>query len=303
MKYLIDYKAPINTSLELLYNKLPTFVRTSLESVILENNIKLINEIRLKSNSYMRLIADSKNFETNIFITENMLEDILLMLCDNSIYAHINTIKDGYISVGNGIRAGICGKAILENDEITGVHNITSINIRIPNDIVNAGNYIFNLLTKVGFKKSFLLYSSPGVGKTTILRDLITKLEEKDTKFRYAVIDTKEEITAGIKKIISGDVFLSYPKGLAIELATKSMTPQYIICDEISSKEEAEAILRATNAGVNLIATTHAGSIEDLYAKEIIKPLLNNNIFDYGVGIFRDYGEKHYNFTLTELKS
>ena len=303
MKYLIDYNNTQNSCLDALFSKLPSSIRTSLQYFLSRNEFKHINEIRLKANSFISLIADSKNISTDIYVSSELIEEVFQLLCDNSIYAHINTIKEGYICVGNGIRAGICGKAVIENGELIGVHNISSVNIRIPNKIENSANYLFNLIKNTQFSKSVLLYSSPGVGKTTILRDLITKLEELENKIRYVVIDTKEEIVSGISQRITGDVFLSYPKGTAIELATKSMTPQYIICDEISSYSEAESVLKAVNSGVCLVATTHAGSIDDLYSKEILKSLLKSNAFDYALGVYRDYGQRRFKFELTELSS
>ena len=303
MKYLIEYKNKQQGCLEFLLSKLPESLRTSLTGYFNSQKFKQIDEIRFKVNSYICLIVENKNIITDIYVSDDMIDNVFNALCNYSIYAHFNTIKDGYISVGNGIRASVCGKAVLENEVLTGIHSISSINIRIPNYIPNASNYLFSLLTKTDFSKSVIVYSSPGVGKTTILRDLIVKIENTLPKIRYAVIDTKEEIISGINQSISGDVYLSYPKGLAIELATRGMTPQYIICDEISSSSEAVAINKALNSGVNLVATTHAGSLDDLMSKEIFKGLLNKGIFHYALGVYRNYGDKHYRFELTELKN
>ena len=301
MKYLINYKKQVSNALNSVISKFPSYLGTRLTSYLGEEKFRQIDEIRLKANSFLCLIADNKNVITDIYISEEIIEECFNSLCNNSIYAHFDTIKQGYISVGNGIRACICGKASIENNQFLGIHNISSINIRIPNKIHNASNFLFNLMKKTNFSKSILLYSAPGVGKTSILRDLILKIEDIFPKIRYSIIDTKEEITSGIDALITGDIFLSYPKGLAIELATKGMTPQYILCDEISSYDEAISIQKALNCGVKIVATTHAGSKKELLSKEILKGLFNNNVFDYALGVYRNYGEKHYHFELTEL--
>ena len=155
---------------------------------------------------------------------------------------------------------------------------------------------------QTSFQKSILLYSPPGTGKTSILRDLVIKWDNQIIPIRFAVIDSREEIITPYSKNINCDAYISYPKGIAIEQATKSMTPQIIICDEISNEQESNAILKAAHSGVKLIATTHASSFEELESKSIIKPLINSGIFDYFIGVERKYGEKIYNFTLGEHK-
>ena len=302
MKCEINYKEALSYALEFALSKLSSPLRTGISDFLEKCRYKAINEIRLHKNASLMLIADSKNVITDIFVSEDDIISTMELLCDGSIYAHIDTIKQGYISVGKGIRAGICGRASVENGQINGIRDISSINIRIPQHIENASYYLFNLLKNEDFSKSVLIYSAPGVGKTTILRDLASKLSFLYPPIRYAIIDTKEEITPCIENEILAHTFISYPKGTGIELATKSMTPQLIICDEISSKEEADGILLAVSSGVNLVATTHASGIEELKSKSILSKLLSSNVFDYALGVNRQYGKKQYEFTLTKLK-
>ena len=48
------------------------------------------------------------------------------------------------MSIGKGLRAGICGKAVMENGKISSICDISSINIRIPHRIIGAGKYIYD---------------------------------------------------------------------------------------------------------------------------------------------------------------
>lgn len=280
--------------------KFPLNLKNDILAFLIEKKIDTVNEIRIRCGAYASLLINKTIIKTGIYIKKEQVDEIILNLCNGSVYAHIHTIKEGYISVGKGIRAGVCGKAVLKSGEIDGVYDISSINLRIPQRIHFAGDYLFNLLKDFSFSISVLLYSAPGVGKTTILRELLLKLS-KFTTVRHAIIDSREEITTFIDDIITSDIYAGYPKGVGIELATKSMTPQIIICDEIASINDAQSITLAANSGVNLIATTHARDFEELKRKESLAPIFKNNIFDYAVGVTRNPQNK-FVYTLDKLK-
>lgn len=302
MKYTISYKNALDSQFSYVLTILPSELRGPLYEFYQENNYKAINEIRIKRNSYIYLIADSKNVKTDLYVSSETIDKVFEYLCKGSIYAHINTIKEGYLSVGNGIRVGICGSAVLENNEIVGVKEISSLNIRFPHIIDGASSFVFSLLKNEHFNASILIYSSPGVGKTSILRDLVVKLSRCLPPIRYAVIDSRAEILTSTNNSLNCDAYISYPKGTGIELATKSMTPELIICDEISNEDEALAVLKAVNSGVNLIATTHASSYDELVNKSILDKLISAGVFKYYVGVSRGYGEKKYKFSINRLE-
>ena len=290
MQCQINHKKEYDSALLFTIDKLPKDFGNELLSFLKQQQIYTVNEIRINSFCCVSLIVNQSIIKTSIATSRETIEKIILSLCDGSIYAHLNTIKEGYISVGKGIRAGICGKAVISNGQVEGIYDITSVNIRIPQRIRNASERIFNYLKERCFLCSAILYSPPGVGKTTVLRDLISHLS--DEQIRCAVIDSREEITPILNDAISADIFLSYPKDVAIEIATKSMTPQIIVCDEITSLKEAEAIKYSVNTGVSIIATTHAGSFEELLSKQMIKPLFDCNAFNVAIGIKRNLSNR-----------
>ena len=292
MRIQIKYHKTKDTRLEYLLEFLPNELKAYIEKYILDNPNISIDEIRLHANAPLCLISTFKNIKTDYYVSNELIEEALLCFCKGSIYAYFNTIKEGYISLGHGIRVGVCGKATIQDGQITGVSDFSSLNIRMPKRILYAGDYIFRLLQNDKFRSSILLYSSPGVGKTTILRELICKLSRLDDPLRVSVIDSREEMISGIDDTICTDFLLSYPKDKAISLATRTMTPQIIICDEISTIEEAYAVLNSANCGVSFIATTHASSFEELKNKEILTPLFQRNVFTYALGVKREYGSK-----------
>lgn len=292
----------IDECLAFVMNKLPKSIRTSILQFLSKNHFPEISEMRLHSNSYISFIGNSKNLRTDIFTNQSQINEIINVLCNGSIYAHFDTIKDGYINLGMGIRAGVCGRASTEDGNIVGICEITAINIRLPKRILHSADYLFSILEESGFNKSIIIYSRPGVGKTTILRELLYLLSNCQVPIRHSVIDSREEITPFMNFChISADIFISYPKGLAIEIATKTMTPELIICDEITSINDATAVLNSSNCGVKLIATSHAGSFDELCSKEILQGLFEHNVFDFALGVFREIGSKKYQFTLDKL--
>ncbi len=298
MQLKIEYRQEYDKALLYSLDKLPGDLCDELLTFLNKNNIYTVNEIRIKAYSYISLIINQKNIITDILVNRDTLDKVVLSLCDGSIYAHLHTMRDGYISVGKGIRAGICGKAAVSNGQIDGIYDISSINLRIPQRINHAADPIFNYLKERSFFCSAILYSPPGAGKTTILRDLTSQLSREQV--RCAVIDTREEITPFLDENLTADVFLAYPKDTAIDMATKSMTPQIIICDEITSIKETEAIKYTVNSGVSFIATTHASTFEEFKSKEVLKPLLMCNTFDVAIGIRRNFNNK-LEFSFNEL--
>ena len=117
-----------------------------------------------------------------------------------------------------------------------------------------------------------------------MLRDLCRQIGNEK---RISLIDDKNEISASFKAASQNDignftdVFDSYSKYYGILSAVKIMSPQLIICDEIGTKDDLEALDYAINSGVNIIATMHSNDIDDAYKKPYMKNLFSRNAFDY----------------------
>jgi predicted RNA-binding Zn-ribbon protein involved in translation (DUF1610 family) len=79
------------------------------------------------------------------------------------------------------------------------------------------------------------------------------------------------------------DVLFSIPKEKGIQIAIKTLYPELIIFDEISTEKEAKAVIEGFNCGVPVITTMHAGSYDELKERKVFKELYKtgaiNNIF------------------------
>lgn len=255
-------------------------------------------EVRIRAGRRLTLTTVEGGFNrlTSLYIDSAMMADAVASLCDHSFHSHIDTICEGYIALPGGVRVGVAGRAVCEDGKIRNVSDITSLCIRIPARLWKVGDTVFRELRRGGFRESYLFYSPPGVGKTTLLRDLARALSE-EAGLRVALIDSRCELAC--EELFTADhidIFSGYPKGKAIEMATRTMNPQYMICDEIGTLDEAVALLAVENAGVPLLASAHAAGIEQLLRRQNVRLLHRAGVFDRYVGINRNSGRLQFCF-------
>lgn len=248
-------------------------------------NHGVINEIRLREGQPLCVTSDGKNLKSGRRVTKEDIDYTVRHLCSNSIYSHADTIREGFITSKSGIRAGICGKAVTDGGRITAITDISSLCIRLPRRVPGAADIAYSLLKAHRFSMGILVYSRPGVGKTTVLRELACLLASGNDAMRLAVIDTRCELAAGLDELTMADVLTSYPRAKGIEIAVRTMSPQYMICDEIGNREEAAAILEASHCGVSFAASAHGGSFDEVMKSSYLRELWENGIFGICLGL------------------
>lgn len=245
-----------------------------------------VNEIRLRENRLLSLTVAQNNISCDLTCTREEITQTVTKICGNSLYSYSESIREGYILTDCGIRVGVCGHAVIVDGRISVVRDITSLNIRIPHRVPGAADRLYQL-TNGG--KSILIYSAPGMGKTTVLRELIPLLASGEYAKRTAVIDTRYELCAGEPSSDMTDVFCGYPRYEGIFSAVRTMSPEYILCDEISTEPDARALLYAHSAGIAVCASVHAGSFSELAEIPMMKLLLPARVFDIAYGILPNH--------------
>jgi stage III sporulation protein SpoIIIAA len=126
--------------------------------------------------------------------------------------------------------------------------------------------------------RSILLMGKPGVGKTTLLREAARVLAD-DLEKRVIVVDTSNEIAGdgdvphpGIGRARRMQVpEPEHQHGVMIE-AVENHMPEVIVIDEIGTAQEALAARTIAERGVQLIATVHGNTLENL----MINPTLSD---------------------------
>ncbi len=260
------------------------------ESICLRSRVE---EIRCRCGQPFRIRYDqTERSITRRAVTPNDLDYIFERACNYSYHARTGEISSGFLHTSGGLRVGICG-TITDR----GIQSVCSLSIRIPHEIIGCSEPVIPQLLKGGFQNTILL-SPPGIGKTTLLRDLMRALSSHG--YRISVADERGEIAA-----VSGrapqfelgphtDVMTGGKKADTCMMLLRAMNPQIIAVDEITAEEDAEAICYITGCGVSFLATAHAESVSDLQRRPIYREMLHNGIFRKAVRISMDHGIRNY---------
>ena len=239
---------------------LPEKVRKSIKKI----NEKLIYELRIRENQPITVNFNGKYvFLTEYGISEHSqdallcdnadIQDIIFQAGNFSVYSIEEQLKQGFVTAKNGERIGIAGEYVLENGKTQAIRNFTSVCIRVPHIVINAGLEVYQRCLKDKLR-NILICSAPGIGKTTILKDLIRILSENH-QYNLLVCDERGEITNEYLGQTC-DILKYTTKEIAFEIGIRTMRPDVIVTDEIT-KKDIEYIQKGIHAGVNVIATAH----------------------------------------------
>ncbi len=201
--------------------------------------------------------------KTALIPTANEVEETLYAACGYSLYAVENQLRQGFLTTAQGVRIGIAGTYVYEHGSVHTIRAVTSLCIRLPHEVAGCARKIYDRCLHDGLH-SLLLLSPPGMGKTTLLRDLSRMICEM-TQENVLVCDERGELSAGDTGITSDRVCFC-DKLTAFTAGIRAMRPTVIVTDELLPADYA-AVKRAMEGGIIVMASAHLTDYEQVPEK------------------------------------
>jgi stage III sporulation protein AA len=281
----------ITPSIGSLLQKIPFEIQQSIQEIRLRigRAVVLMNGKTtwfLRRDGMLSKTADS----FNRIASADEVEESFKLVCEYSVHSYQEEIRHGFVTLRGGHRVGLCGTGVVENNQVMGMKEISSMNYRIARQITGAADELMRRL-RWNPLPSVLIIGETGSGKTTLLRDLIRQLSDgKSGEYvKVAVIDERGEIGASWRGIPQNDIGLNsdlyhlYPKPVGMSMALRTLSPQVIACDEIGKEDDVDGILLSMNAGASILATAHGTSLQQVSRRKNIALLLQNQVFQWAV--------------------
>ncbi len=249
----------------------------------IQKRAERLTEVRLRAGWETQLKTPEDETWVPPVLAPEEIRRIAVDMMENSYYACENQLANGYFTMRCGCRVGVAG-TFSENGGQYALNAIGSMCIRIARERKGCAQELFEHVERENGISNALIISPPGLGKTTLLRDLARLISESGRI--VGIADERGEIAAarfGVPKMDVGartDVIDGCRKHIAMLNLIRSMSPEVILTDEIGDARDRIAVREAARRGVNVIATAHARDMDDL-SRGSLRELLQDGLFEY----------------------
>lgn len=243
-----------------LFDCLPSEIATHLQDIDDLRELRIRNGGAVKVNVggrwyYLGVSGALVTIQRRALVIGKVCDDIVKKACANSVYAYEKKLANGFLTLEDGVRVGVCGQVTRSDKRV--FQQFTSLCFRVPHYI---NCVTVDMLEKCKSGNAVVI-GVPASGKTTYLRDIAMKLGQA---YNVLVVDERGELFFDDNLTTSSgcDVLKWSDKLYAFEVGARAMSPQYIICDELS-EEDIPFVRSCVSSGIKLICSAHATNEED----------------------------------------
>ena len=285
-----------NFALKIALGCVPCEVKESVLRCLSRMNTQksAVNEIRLRADGLSAIVVSGKNVALDVTVSKDEMKEVFKRACGGAVYAHRDDVCRGFVTLSGGVRVGVCGYAKYEGGGVVGIGDISSLVFRIPTGECSFARALYREWFSRG--GGMLICSGAGEGKTTAIRALAGLIGTGESARRVVVADERCEFNPDEYKRAHVDILRGYKRSSGIDIAIRTMSAEILIVDEISSPEDAAAMMMSVGAGVTVIATVHARSLEDAMRREHVATLVRGGLFESACVISRRKGVFSYTF-------
>lgn len=262
---------------------LPEHLRPVLDEIPLAQ----VYEMRLRVNAPVVVSIAGKSFVLDTPpVTRIDLDNIVHKAADYAIYAVLDQMVQGFITIQGGIRLGLAGELVTEQGVVTAIKNVSSLCIRLPHQVANCAYPVLPYIFGEHRPYQTLVVAPPGAGKTTLLRDLAKQISAKYPGLNTLILDERGELAAchlGENQLDVGaysDIITGGSKAYGFANGLRSLGPDCVITDEIATAADAAMISNATRSGVVVLASVHAADLNEVRHKPHIGELVAAGVFE-----------------------
>lgn len=191
----------------------------------------------------------------NALVIGDVCDGIIKKACNNSVYAYEKMLAKGFFTLEDGVRIGVCGVVAGEKEKV--FQRYTSLCFRVPHYVACVDG---DVLARCA-RGNTVVIGPPASGKTTFLRDLSVKLSQN---YNVMVVDERGELfyDSELQAKCYCDVLKWSDKLYAFETGVRAMSPDYIVCDELSD-EDVVPLKRCLSSGVKVVCSAHGSNLSD----------------------------------------
>lgn len=206
------------------------------------------------------------------------IQQTVAIACEHSVYSRQEQLKHGYIRTSHGHRIGVAGTVVVQNGEIISIREIRSLCLRVSRSHFHCADTLVDVLTQNGCLHNVLICGEPSSGKTSLLKDIIRTLSLRN--IAVTVIDERGELSAD-EEGNNADYLKNVPKIAGMAMATRSLSPQLLVVDELGGEDEIRAVIQAAHRGVATVASIHAAQEQDVLCRRYLTQAMRDGAFEY----------------------